>query len=476
MVFSSLVFLFLFLPATIAFYYLAPKKLRNLVLLASSLFFYAWGETIYVPVMLGSIFLNYVFGRFVGSAAKRKNLYLAAGIAVNLLLLGFFKYFNFLVNAFSPSLSNLGITLPQIPQIHLPIGISFFTFQAMSYLIDVYRGETSAQKNLTKLALYIALFPQLIAGPIVRYHDVARQLEQRSHNKDIFVVGIQRFVIGLAKKVLIANTLASAADEVFSLPTSELTTAVAWLGLAAYSLQIYFDFSGYSDMAIGLGKMFGFQFLENFNYPYISRSVQEFWRRWHISLSNWFRDYLYIPLGGNRKGKSRTYFNLVIVFILCGFWHGAAWTFLIWGLLHGFFLILERSPAGKYLSQLPDTIRLIYTLLMVNVAWVFFRADDATHALAYLERLFSFSGGNTPLPEFLTPEIAIALIIGVLGATPLPRIWTSTLILDRNNYGKQTIQANLAGFAQFAGLITLLLLSIIYVSAGSYNPFIYFRF
>lgn len=476
MVFSSLVFLFIFLPLTIAFYYASPAKMRNMILLACSLLFYAWGETVYIPVMLGSILLNYVSGRLIGSYNTSKKRYLALGIVSNLALLGFFKYFNFAAESLAPVLINIGITPPQFPDIHLPIGISFFTFQAMSYLIDVYRGETPPQKSLTKLALYISLFPQLIAGPIVRYHDVSRQLEERNHNRDIFVEGIRRFVTGLAKKVLIANTLATAADPIFSQPPTEIGAAVAWLGLAAYSLQIYFDFSGYSDMAIGLGKMFGFQFLENFNYPYISKSVQEFWRRWHISLSNWFRDYLYIPLGGNRKGNSRTYVNLVLVFILCGFWHGAAWTFLVWGLLHGFFLILERGSLGKLLRRLPAVVQHIYTLLVVNISWVFFRADDIPHALGYFSSLLSISDSNTSVFQYLTPEIAIAIILGSVGSTYFPRTIFHRYFTKQENGLRYNLPSNLTGFAQFAGLTALLLLCITYLSAGSYNPFIYFRF
>ncbi|MGB5708663.1 MAG: MBOAT family O-acyltransferase, partial [Arenicellales bacterium] len=343
MVFSSVLFLFLFLPVVLLLYWVIPNKWRNSFLLIVSLTFYAWGEGLFVGIMLLSIAMNYVFGLAIERGnARAGRLWVGIAVMANLALLGVFKYANFLVENINTLFSSTGIQLITIDQIHLPIGISFFTFQAMSYVIEVHRRVMPAQTNLLNLGLYIALFPQLIAGPIVRYHDIAAQLKTRFVNAGQVAYGIERFVIGLGKKVLIANPMGAVADEIFALPPDSITATVAWTAVACYSLQIYFDFSGYSDMAIGLGRMFGFKFLENFNYPYISQSIQEFWRRWHISLSNWFRDFLYLPLGGNRRGPGRTYFNLLIVFLLCGLWHGASWNFVVWGLLHGSFLVLER--------------------------------------------------------------------------------------------------------------------------------------
>ena len=350
MVFSSTIFLFFFLPLTLLAYFVVGPRGRNLILLAASLLFYAWGETVYLLVMLFSIAANYLFGLLIDRARERGSrggTAFALAVATNLGLLGFFKYANFFVDNLNQVLPVLGLAPMDIGRVHLPIGISFFTFQALSYIIDLYRNETAVQRSLLNFALYKALFPQLIAGPIVRYRDVAREIEQRTVSLDDFASGVQRFIIGLGKKVLIANVMGRAADTIFATPAETLPATLAWTGSIAFMLQIYFDFSGYSDMAIGLGRMFGFHFLENFNYPYIARSVREFWRRWHISLSTWFRDYLYIPLGGNRHGPVRTGANLLLVFLLCGLWHGASWTFLIWGVYHGIFLVLERVPAVR---------------------------------------------------------------------------------------------------------------------------------
>jgi len=345
MLFSYPTFLFGFLPIILTLYFLSPWKAKNAILLTASLFFYAWGESFYVLVMIVSILSNHAFGIRIGRLSselpnenKKRKILLAYGVAVNLLLLGWFKYANFLFENINVALNWIDVDPIVIKDVHLPLGISFFTFQAISYLVDVYRNVTPAQPSRYKLGLYISLFPQLIAGPIVRYHDVAGQIEIRTHSIELFSSGVQRFVFGLAKKMLVANPLGLVADTVFAQSASDLSSPVAWLGIISYSLQIYFDFSGYSDMAIGLGRMFGFRFLENFNYPYISKSIQEFWTRWHISLSTWFRDYLYFPLGGSRCSSTRTYINLIIVFFLCGFWHGASWNFIVWGLIHGFFL------------------------------------------------------------------------------------------------------------------------------------------
>ncbi|MGD8338870.1 MAG: MBOAT family protein, partial [Desulfobacterales bacterium] len=378
MLFSSIIFLFQFLPLCLLLYFLAGKRLRNLLLLIASLVFYAWGESYYVLLMLVSILVNYLCGlmidRYRGRQAARG--FLIAAIAFNVLSISVFKYANFLVDNLNTLLSQIGAGPIELAPIHLPIGISFFTFQAMSYAVDVYRRDAPVQRNPLNIGLYIALFPQLIAGPIIRYHDIAAQLIRRRVRLDDLSYGIERFVVGLGKKVLIANQVAIIADQVFSFPYETLTPGVAWLGVLCYTLQIYFDFSGYSDMAIGIGRMFGFHFLENFNYPYISRSIREFWRRWHISLSSWFRDYLYIPLGGNHRGPLRTYLNLLIVFFLCGLWHGASWNFVIWGLLHGLFLVIERLGFEKILNRWWSPLRYLYVMLVVCTGWVFFRAEN----------------------------------------------------------------------------------------------------
>jgi len=481
MVFSSTIFLFFFLPLTLLAYFVVGPRGRNLILLCASLFFYAWGETVYLLVMLFSIAANYLFGRLIDHARQRGRrgwLAFACAVATNLGLLGFFKYANFLVDNLNPVLPMLGLAPMDIGRVHLPIGISFFTFQALSYIIDLYRNETTVQKNLLNFALYKALFPQLIAGPIVRYRDVARQIEQRTVSLHDFASGVQRFIIGLGKKVLIANVMGRAADTIFATPAETLPATLAWIGAIAFMLQIYFDFSGYSDMAIGLGRMFGFHFLENFNYPYIARSIREFWRRWHISLSTWFRDYLYIPLGGNRHGAARTGANLLLVFLLCGLWHGASWTFLIWGAYHGFFLVLERVPAVRWLlDRLPAPLQHAYVLLVVLVGWVFFRADTFAHALAYLQAMVDFSRAplfNSQLFLALNNEFSLTLAAAVIGSAPL------FALLQRWRAGRPIVSApavrRLAATAQVGSLGFVLVYSIAAVLGGAHNPFLYFRF
>ena len=355
MLFTSPVFLFLFLPLVLGLYVFLPSKWRNAWLLIASLFFYAWGETFYTLIMLASITANYVFGLLIewqrDTAAMRPLM--VGAVVVNLLLLIGFKYANFLLRSLNVLLGHLGIAPLYLAPVHLPIGISFFTFHALSYVIDVYRADARGQKNFVRVALYVTLFPQLIAGPILRFHQVADQFVRRQVSLPLFAAGVRRFLVGFGKKVLIANTLAVPADAIFGADSATLSSGAAWLGIVCYTLQIYFDFSGYSDMAIGLGKMFGFRFPENFNYPYVSRSIKEFWRRWHISLSTWFRDYLYIPLGGNRVSSWRNHLNLVIVFFLCGLWHGASWTFVIWGLYHGVFLVIERPVVSRWFDRQP---------------------------------------------------------------------------------------------------------------------------
>jgi alginate O-acetyltransferase complex protein AlgI len=475
-VFSSTVFLFLFLPIVLFVYYVLPRVVRNAWLLVVSLFFYAWGERGYTVVMLGSMTLNYLFGLAVdftrgGRWAKAT---LGLTVAANLGLLISFKYANLLVS----TLNATGLTHWKLDPVHLPIGISFFTFHAMSYVIDIYRGDARVQRDPLNLGLYIALFPQLIAGPILRYHDVADQLVARTVTLEKFAYGIRRFIIGLAKKVLIANTLASLADEIFKLPAEHLGAPVAWLGIVSYTLQIYFDFSGYSDMAIGLGAMFGFHFLENFNYPYISRSIQEFWRRWHISLSNWFRDYLYIPLGGNRCGPRRVYLNLLIVFFLCGLWHGPSWCFVAWGLFHGAFLALERTRWGGWIKRLPLPVQHIYALLIVLIGWVFFRVENFPDAFRYLQAM---AGLNHPVEFaynasfYLTPLVNFTLVVAMLAATPL-----GVRVKERLSHVlAQTPSARLEAtlrLGRTVALLALLGLSAMQLAAGTYNPFIYFRF
>ena len=463
MIFSSTLFLFLFLPATLLIYYLIPAKYvnaRNTELLVMSLIFYAWGEPKNIVLMFFSIFLNYIFGLLLLLFDEKKGArkaVLIVSVIFNLGMLFFFKYFGF-------------FTGYRFGNIALPIGISFFTFQIMSYTIDVYRRNVPAQTNVPKLGLYISLFPQLIAGPIVRYIDVANELDNRTCTLDATFRGVVRFSMGLAKKVVISNTVALLADTIFGLDTGKLTSATAWLGALAYMLQIYFDFSGYSDMAIGIGDMLGFHFPENFDYPYISSTVQEFWRRWHMTLSTWFRDYLYIPLGGNRKGKVRTYINLLIVFACTGFWHGASFNFLVWGLYHGFFLVIERIGFKKVLAKLPKFLGRIYTLLVVIVGWVFFRAETLTGALKYLGAMFRFTnfGWVKAIAQLEGYSLVILLAAIVLCIPVYPKIKGKLLAKE----GGETVVPLLDGVLA----AVLVVISIYCLSGSDYNPFIYFRF
>jgi alginate O-acetyltransferase complex protein AlgI len=484
MLFSSPTFLFGFLPIILLVYFLSPWKIRNAILLTGSLIFYAWGEVFYVLVMVASILINHAFGmrisrldgHYADYGRKRKHA-LGMGIAANLLILAWFKYANFIFDNINILLGWISIDPVAINDIHLPLGISFFTFQAISYLFDVYRDEAPVQKSRYKLGLYISLFPQLIAGPIVRYNDIANQIGQRAHSVELFSSGIRRFIFGLAKKMLIANPLGEVADNVFSLSSNDLTSPVAWLGIICYALQIYFDFSGYSDMAIGLGRMLGFRFLENFNYPYISQSIQEFWRRWHISLSSWFRDYLYIPLGGNRGTLTRTYINLIIVFLLTGLWHGASWNFIVWGMTHGFFMLLERGGLGKLLGNAWPATRHLYTLFVVTIAWVFFRADTLPQARQYLSGMFGMNETNIYAPDIrimMTHETTLAMIAGLLLATPLyPALRKRLTALHLGGETMQLVMHTLPGIIIPA---LLFIASLAKVASSTYNPFIYFRF
>lgn len=471
MVFSSTIFLFLFLPAVLLLNFLLKRQYRNFFLLIASLFFYAWGEGILVLLMLFSIGTNFIAGLgisyFLESKIRISKVILGIAIAINLGLLLYYKYANFLVEI----VKEMGFYLEyDHKNILLPIGISFFTFQGISYLVDVYRKETKVQNNLFHLGLYISFFPQLIAGPIVRYHDIAEEIKERKTTIKLFTEGTIRFIRGLAKKVLIANNAALIADQVFSFPSEEISTLSGWLGILCYTIQIYFDFSGYSDMAIGLGKMLGFNFKENFNYPYISKSMQEFWKRWHISLSTWFRDYLYIPLGGNRRGVKRTYLNLFIVFFITGLWHGASWSFIFWGLFHGLFLILERSKVLNT-PKWPVFFQHLYVLLVVIVGWVFFRAENIQQAFDYLLSMMGVMDGNNVTALVYVNYYSLTMIVLAIIFSMPARIYFNGLITKSPNYGKLTYSGG-----SYLFHLGLLLFSIMELAQSSYNPFIYFRF
>ncbi len=467
MLFSSIEFLWFFLPIVLAAHWLIGKDKRNGFLLFVSLIFYAWGEPRYIFLMILSILMNWGCGLAVAAAeGARRKLAVALCVILNLALLGYFKYANFFVDSVNGMFPE---TIRGFARIALPIGISFYTFQAMSYVIDVYRRDCEVQKSPFRLGLYIALFPQLIAGPIVKYHDIQLQLDERTITAADFAYGVRRFVLGLAKKVLIANQLAAVADYVFTMPESSLGTAFAWTGALCYTFQIYFDFSGYSDMAIGLGRMLGFRFLENFNYPYLSRSVREFWTRWHISLSTWFKEYLYIPLGGNRRGQGRTYLNLAIVFLATGIWHGAAWTFVFWGIWHGTFILLERAFLGKWLAKPAFTVlSRIYMALMLVCGWVLFRAETLSSGWTFLRRMFTVHGSPYGFSAVCPVPVLVILGLAVILCGPLQALCPKlhAALFDETKVGAW----------EFLVLPALLFLSMICLVAGTYNPFIYFRF
>jgi len=467
MLFSTSTFLFIFLPFVLLLHLLLPYKLKNLFLLIASLFFYAWGENLYVLVMVFSILFNYTISHIYRSTNKKSII--TVGIIINILVLINFKYFNFLFE----NIQSLGYFLDyRAKLIHLPIGISFFTFQSISYLMDIRKEKSMIQSNLLDLGLYISLFPQLIAGPIIRYKDVYKQINKRILDSEKFYYGITRFIRGLAKKVILANPMGLIADQIFASNLDTMPISIAWLGIIAYTFQIYFDFSGYSDMAIGIGKMLGFDFLENFDYPYISRSIKEFWRRWHISLSSWFRDYLYIPMGGNRYGTLSTYKNLIIVFVVTGFWHGASWTFLIWGLFHGFFLICERIFLGKVLTKVFRPIQHFYCILVFVIGWVFFKADSLIDAISYLKSMFGLaSGSDFENLLLLTPYSIFILIICFILSTPIRSYLSNHLF----KHSKAKLKTQLF-IINCITLIALYFLSLLEIASSSYNPFIYFRF
>lgn len=463
MVFSSLLFLFYFLPAVLAVYFIVPRRAKNVVLLLFSLFFYAWGEPVYIFLMLFSICMDYLLGLWMERAKQapgRAKKVLALAVVLNVALLGFFKYADFFVENLN-ALTGLAIPALQIP---LPIGISFYTFQAMSYLIDLYRGDVPVQRNIISFGTYVSLFPQLIAGPIVRMRTVVGELADRRENFDDFSSGVKRFVTGLGKKVLIANTVGAVWSQISAMDIRELPVLTAWIGLFAFTFQIYFDFSGYSDMAIGLGRMFGFHFLENFNYPYTAVSVTDFWRRWHISLSTWFRDYVYIPLGGNRVKKSRWIRNILVVWALTGFWHGAQWNFLFWGLYYGLLLLAEKLFLGRLLERLPKAVRWLYTAFFVLIGWVLFDLTDFPSLCHALKLMF--------VPQATDWVAAAATNVSLLKAVvylPLGIVCCLPLLRREPKSAKGILLANLA-----SGL--LLIVCIVFILSSSYNPFIYFRF
>ena len=459
-----MVFLCVFLPAAFCLHLLLPgMRAKNFLLVVASLVFYAYGEPIYVILLVASSAGNYILARLTGECPKIRKLTMTLAVVINLGLLVIFKYSGFLVETFN-SVTGAGIP---VPHVRMPIGISFFTFQALSYVIDVYRGDASVQKNFGKVLLYISFFPQLIAGPIVKYHDVEAEINNRKQTLEEIGKGIRRFIAGLSKKILIANTMGLVADNLFGAAATGITGPGAWLGAVSYMLQIYFDFSGYSDMALGLGMMFGFHFHENFDYPYISASIREFWRRWHMSLSGWFKEYLYIPLGGNRRGKFRTVVNKMIVFVCTGIWHGASFNFLFWGIYHGFFLMLEEYIPfiGKKGGKLKSFFQHVYALLVVCVGFVFFRADTMKQGCFWIREMFTDFGWKASAMSLtlqqLTPVYLVTLAAALVAAVPV-----NSMLKKYKWYEGFTYVLSLAGFA----------LCVLSLAGGTYNPFIYFRF
>jgi alginate O-acetyltransferase complex protein AlgI len=473
MVFSSLLFLFVFLPAFLTIYYLTPVRWRNITALAGSYFFYAWGAPQFVFILLASSIIDYILSRFIYKTEKKK-IPLAISLVLNICLLGVFKYANFFVGEFNNILEVFGFQGAHWTYIALPIGISFFTFQKISYMVDVYRGTTKPARNVFDFLLYVALFPQLIAGPIVRYHDIAAQLKKRRHSLEKVFEGIYRFCIGLGKKVLIANVVGEVADKIFALGNPDMTVSFAWVGIIAYALQIYFDFAGYSDMAIGLGKMMGFDFLENFNCPYVSQSITEFWRRWHISLSRFMREYLYIPLGGNRVSQNRTYINAWIIFLISGLWHGAAWTFVVWGVYNGLFISLDKMFWSKLSKKIPKIINILITFFFVLIGWVFFRSETFVQAGHYLQSMFGFVSSTT---NILWVDVIVnrgwivfglGLLFSFIPGFKLYDIVIEKLRARRQGYARIFVKACITGI--------ILALSVLSLANASFNPFIYFRF
>lgn len=473
MVFSSLLFLFIFFPIILLTYYIAPIKYRNLILFIFSIFFYAWGEPIYVLLMIFSTLVDFTHGMLVeklkeSGEIKKAKLVLLSAMVINLGLLGFFKYSDFLIGNINLL---LGLNIPLL-NLALPIGISFYTFQTMSYTIDIYRGEAKAQKNIISFGTYVALFPQLIAGPIVQYKTIADQLVNRKESIKQFSYGIRRFIIGLGKKVLLANNIGLLWSQISDMKAANLSVVTAWIGIMAFAFQIYFDFSGYSDMAIGLGNMFGFDFLENFNYPYMSKSITEFWRRWHISLGTWFKEYVYIPLGGNRKGFIKQIRNILIVWLLTGIWHGASWNFVLWGLYFGIILIIEKLFVLKYLKRIPNIFSHIYTILLALFSWVIFAFDNTVQIADYLKSMFGLtkSGFIDGQGIYFLYTNLILIIILAAASTDIPKRIGNWLMLRLEN--QQIVLSIVRNFI----LIGIFILSVAYLVDSSYNPFLYFRF
>ncbi len=466
MVFSTPYFLFLYFCAVLLFYYITPLKLRNLVLLILNLIFYGWGEPVYILIMFASIGIDYTHGMLVTRCKAKGNLRgakmaVASSVIFNLALLFFFKYWDFIAG----TLEGFGLHFMPKLGLSLPIGISFYTFQTMSYTIDVYRGDARSQKNIITFGTFVTLFPQLIAGPIIKYKDLDDQLEHRVHTVDKFASGVQRFTVGLSKKVLLANAIGPLWDNYLATPAAELTTVGAWLGILAFSFQLYFDFSGYSDMAIGLGRMLGFEFLENFNYPYLSKSATEFWRRWHISLGSWFREYLYFPLGGSRVKKGRMIFNLLVVWAATGIWHGASWNFLLWGLFYFVCLVVEKLFLLKHIQKLPGWLSHIYALFLVLIGWTIFAVEDLGHMGEYFKAMFGMGAGfiNSDTVYYLMNYLPI-LIIAVVASTPLAKnLWHKL---------PETARKVVLPVCLMLGLV----MSTAYLVDGTYNPFLYFRF
>ena len=488
MVFSSILFMFRFLPIVLLLYFIAPKQLRNTILFIASLIFYAWGEPVYVVIMLFSTVVDYTHGLLVHKykqkgEMKKAKLFVISSMIINLSLLGFFKYTDFIIGNL-----NLipGVEIPLL-ELALPIGISFYTFQTMSYTIDIYRGDALPQKNIISFGAYVALFPQLIAGPIVAYNTVAEQLEGRKETMDDFATGVMRFMTGVGKKVLLANNIGLLWDMISARGVGEVPVLMAWLGITAFAFQIYFDFSGYSDMAIGLGRMLGFKFLENFDYPYVSRSITEFWRRWHISLGSWFRSYVYIPLGGNRQGLKKQIRNIAVVWLLTGIWHGASWNFLLWGVYFGVFLILEKFLWLDFLMK-HKIFSHVYTLVIVWVGWALFAFDDMGRVIQYLKAMFGLSGAGFANGEtwYLLVSYAVMLVILVLASTPYPRQWAMKVMnllegkKKANNEAAEkkgiTLGGTVSTVLQLAFVAVVFVISTAYLVDATYNPFLYFRF
>jgi len=470
MLFSSLTFVLFFLPFNILVTRFLNVKGQNIFLLCTSLVFYAWGEPVYVLLMLFSITFNWAMGVIIDKSKENinaKKLFTAMAVVINLLLLFYYKYFNFFVATVSKILP---VDTSGFKEIALPLGISFYTFQSISYIIDLYRGRCQVQKSWINVSLYISFFPQLVAGPIIKYNDVNHALSHRTVTDEKTAYGIKRFIYGLGKKVILSNYFAYVADQIYGLSIEHISTPLAWLGAVLYALQIYFDFSGYSDMAIGIGSMFGFHFPENFNYPYISTSVQEFWRRWHISLSTWFKEYLYIPLGGNRKGSLRTYINLLIVFFCTGFWHGANWQFVVWGMFHGMFLVLERVFLGRYLkNERIKPLAAVYTIIEVIVGFVIFRAPGLRYGLKFINAMFipTAASGVYPVSVFLDVKLAVFLAAGI--------VLCGFLQEKLPKFKAYLYSANI-GKAELPLLVLIYFICIINLVSSTYNPFIYFRF